>query len=45
MKRHDWLRLALATAILVALAMGCVRKPSKERVWRNGEWGYREESR
>lgn len=36
---------AIATAILIALAIGCVRKVSKERVWRNGEWVTKEASR
>lgn len=41
MTRNDWLRLALATVILVALAMGCASPQGKERVWRNGEWHYK----
>jgi len=45
MKRHDWSILALAIGIIIALAIGCVRKVSKERVWRNGEWQYKEEQR
>lgn len=45
MKRHEWSVLAIATAILIAIAIGCVRKVSKERVWRNGEWVTKEVGR
>lgn len=34
--RHNVAVTAIAVGILIALAIGCVRKVAKEREWRNG---------
>jgi len=44
-KRHDWTIIALAIGIVALLAFGCVRNTGKERVWRNGEWQDKVQSR
>lgn len=33
---------AIVTGIILALAIGCVRKVTKDREWRNGQWVTKE---
>ncbi len=41
--RHNMAVTAIAVGILIALAIGCVRKVAKDREWKNGQWQYKEE--
>jgi hypothetical protein len=38
MKRQDTIILIVAMSIALSLAVSCVKRASKERVWRDGLW-------
>lgn len=45
MKRNDWSITAIAIAILIALAVGCLNSAKREREFRNGQWINKEVGR